>query len=82
MINSKVFVFGNNEGEYNPALGYVTDSIFEVAQATGIAFGTQYYSTEISQGTRSLNFSNAGFTPSNGDKMRVDFLNPVIIQNA
>lgn len=80
MINSKEFEFGNSVDQY-PITGYVTDSIFEVVKVTGIAYGTQYYSTDIQQGTRSLNYSNT-FTPVPGDKMRVDFLNPLIIQNA
>lgn len=80
MINSMIFEFGNNEGQY-PITGYVTDCIFGVAKVTGIAYGTQYYSTDIAQGSRSLNYGNI-FTPVPGDKMRVDFLNPVIIQNA
>lgn len=82
MIVSKEFTFGNNEGEYSPSLGYVTDSIFEVAKVNGIGFKTQLYSSDIVQGVRSLNYSNTGFVPVNGDKMIVYFVHPVIMENA
>lgn len=80
MINSMFFEFGNSEGQY-PINGYLTDSIFTVVQVTGIAYGSQYYSTEITQGQRSLNYANL-FEPTAGDKVRIDFLNPLIMQNA
>lgn len=80
MILSKEFEFGNNEGQY-PITGWITDSIFEVAKVKGIGFGTQYYTFSFTQGARSLNYGNV-FTPIPGDKIMVDFINPLIIENA
>lgn len=75
MINSMTFEFGTQPGQY-PITGFITDSIFRVAEVSGIGYGTQFFTHIFSQGVGYVNYSNA-FTPTAGDKIEVFFRNPV-----
>lgn len=80
MILAKEFEFGTGEGQY-PIVGWITDSVFETGRVKGIGFGTQYYTAGFTQGARSLNYGTT-FTPVNGNKIVVDFFEPLIIEKA
>lgn len=82
MINSMFFEFGNNPGQV-AITGSITDSIFRNGYGivSGLAYSNQDYSMNFTQGDGWVDYSNI-FSPQAGDKVRVDFINPMIIQKA
>lgn len=80
MINSIKFEFGSSPGQV-PISGIITDTIFRFAEVAGLAYSSQDYSVNFTQGDGWIDYSNV-FTPVAGDIVRVDFVNPMIIQKA